>query len=80
MPDRVEGMGFLDDAKNLVNQHDEQVDQALEKGGEFGKERFAGHDAQIDDAIDRAQAATGQGDTVPDEPAGSEPAPPPAQP
>jgi hypothetical protein len=67
-------MGLLDDAKNLLNQHDEQVDQALERGGEFAKERFAGHDAQIDMAVDRAQEMTGAGDTVPDAP------PPPAPP
>ena len=29
-------MGFLDRAKDLANQHDEHVDQALEKGGELG--------------------------------------------
>ncbi len=28
-------MGFLDRAKDLANQHDEHVDQALEKGGEL---------------------------------------------
>lgn len=76
-------MGFLDRAKDLANQHDEQVDQALEKAGELVKERVPGHDAQIDAAIDQAQAMTGQGDTVPDAPAEPNPEgappPPPAQ-
>ena len=67
-------MSFLDKAKELLDQHDEQVDQALEHGGEFGKGRFAGHDAQIDGAVDKAQEMTGAGDTVPDAP------PPPAAP
>jgi len=65
-------MGFMDKAKDLLNQHDEQVDQALEHGGEIAKGKFAGHDAQIDGAVDRAQEMTGAGDTVPDNP------PPPA--
>ena len=69
-------MSFLDKAKDLLNQHDEQADQALEHGGEFAKGRFAGHDGQIDDAVDRAQAATGEGDTVPDAPADPRPLPP----
>jgi MT0933-like antitoxin protein len=67
-------MGFLDNAKNLIDQHDEQVDQALEQGGDLAKGRFAGHDAQIDGAVDRAQEMTGAGDTVPDVP--GDPPPP----
>jgi hypothetical protein len=27
-------MGFLDDAKELVDEHDEQVDEAIEKAGD----------------------------------------------
>jgi hypothetical protein len=37
-------MSFLDKAKDLLGQHDEQVDQALEHGGGLAKDRFAGHD------------------------------------
>jgi len=51
-------------AKQFVDQHDEQVDQALDKGGEAAKGRFAGHEEQIDQGVDRAQQATGQGDTT----------------
>ncbi len=39
-------MGLMDNAKDLLNQHDEQVDQALEQGGDLAKDRFAGHDEQ----------------------------------
>jgi hypothetical protein len=74
VPSTVGIMGFLDKAKDLLGQHDEQVDQALEHGGELAKDRFAGHDAHIDGAVDRAQEMTGAGDTVPDNP----PPPPPA--
>jgi len=75
VPSTVGIMGFLDKAKDLLGQHDEQVDQALEHGGELAKDRFAGHDAHIDGAVDRAQEMTGAGDTVPDNPP---PPPPPA--
>ncbi len=57
-------MSFLDKAKELIDQHDEQVDQGLDKAGDLAKERFAGHDGQIDGAIDQAQQRTGAGDTT----------------
>jgi MT0933-like antitoxin protein len=66
-------MDFLGKANELINEHDEQVDQALDKAGDFGKERFAGHDAQIDGLIDQAQQRTGAGDTT------QAPPPPPAE-
>lgn len=57
-------MGFLEKAKDLSNQHDDKVDQALDKGGEAAKGRFAGHEGHIDAGVDRAQAMTGAGDTT----------------
>jgi hypothetical protein len=50
-------------AKNFLDQHDEQVDQALDKGGDAAKDRFAGHDQQIDQGVDKAQEWTGGQDT-----------------
>ncbi|MDN5934085.1 MAG: antitoxin [Pseudonocardia sp.] len=61
---KVLGMSFLDKAKDLLNQHDDKVDQALDKAGEMAKERFAGHDEQIDGFVDQAQQRTGAGDTT----------------
>jgi hypothetical protein len=63
-------------AKQFVDQHDEQVDQALDKGGDAAKQRFAGHDQQIDQGVDRAQQMTGQGDTT--EPDQQQTPPPPS--
>ena len=34
---------FVNKAKNLADQHDEQVDQGLDRAGDMAKERFAGH-------------------------------------
>lgn len=71
-------MGFMDRAKAALDQHDEQVDQALDKVGEAAKGRFAGHDEQIDQAIDKAQEFTGAGDTTAPAPPAEEAPPPPA--
>lgn len=57
-------MSFLDKAKDLLNQHDDKVDQALDRAGEAAKGRFAGHEGQIDGLIDQAQQRTGAGDTT----------------
>ena len=75
-------MSFLDKAKDLLNQHDDKVDQALDKAGEMGKQKFAGHDGQIDGLIDQAQQRTGAGDTTQAPPVVVPPAEgqPPAQP
>ena len=43
-------MGFLDKAKELLGQNDDKVDSALDKVGEMAKEKFQGHDEQIDKA------------------------------
>ncbi|MBW0135979.1 antitoxin [Pseudonocardia abyssalis] len=67
-------MSFLDKAKDLLNQHDDKVDQALDKAGEAAKGRFAGHEGHIDGLVDQAQQRTGAGDTTQQAP----PAPAPA--
>ena len=64
-------MDFLNKAKDMIDQHDEQVDQALEQAGEFAKSKFPGQEQAIDTVVDKAQELTGKGDTT-------RPAPPPA--
>jgi len=62
----VEGgrtMPGLDDIKGFADDHDEQVDQALDKGGEAAGEKF-GHADQIDKGVDWAQQQTGSGDSA----------------
>ncbi|MBW6435423.1 antitoxin [Actinoplanes hulinensis] len=57
---------FLDKAKKLADQHDEQVDQGLEKAGDQIDERTGNrYSDQIDRGVDEAQKRTGEGDTVP---------------
>jgi hypothetical protein len=57
-------MPDFNQAKDFLDQHDEQVDQALDKGGDAAKDRFAGHDQQIDQGVDKAQQMTGGQDTT----------------
>ncbi len=58
-------MGFIDKMKNLADQHDDKVDQALEKlGDEVDKRTGHKYSGQIDKAVDMAQERTGEGDTV----------------
>ena len=58
-------VGFLDDAKKLVDEHDEQVDTAIEKAGDLADDKTGGKYAdQIDKAQDFAEEKTGDGDTA----------------
>jgi len=58
--------GFMDKAKNLADQHDEQVDQGLEKAGDVADQKTGGgHAEQIDRGGDMAQERTGESDTRP---------------
>lgn len=54
---------FMDKATEAVNQHDKQVDQALQKAGDHIDERTGGGQSdQIDQGVDAAQQHTGSGD------------------
>jgi MT0933-like antitoxin protein len=58
-------MGFLDKAKDLLNEHDDKVDQALEKIGDQVDERTGNkYSEHIDKAVQAAQEHTGDGDTA----------------
>ena len=59
-------MSFLDKAKDLLDKHDDKVDQALEKiGDEVDKRTGHKHSAHVDRAVNEAQKRTGAGDTRP---------------
>ena len=58
-------MGFLDDAKKFADEHDEQVDQAIEKTGDLVDQQTGGkYVDQVDKAQDVAEEKTGSGDTA----------------
>lgn len=56
-------MPGMDDIKGFADDHDEQVDQALDKAGQAAGEKL-GHADQIDKGVDFAQEHTGSGDTA----------------
>jgi hypothetical protein len=58
--------GFMDKAKEFADKHDEQIDKALEKAGDFANDKTGGkYSEQIDRGVDTAQERTGEGDTQP---------------
>ncbi|HET8664721.1 MAG TPA: antitoxin [Nocardioides sp.] len=58
-------MGFLDDAKKFIDEHDDKVDQAIEKVGDVVDDKTGGkYSDQIDKAQDIAEENTGDGDTA----------------
>jgi len=48
--------GLADKAKDLAEQHADQVDDALDKAGELAKDRF-GHDGQVDAVVEKIKDA-----------------------
>jgi len=60
---------FMEKAKDFAEEHDEQVDQGLDKAGDLADERTGRkYDEQIDKGVDFAQERTGSGDTTLDQP------------
>jgi hypothetical protein len=56
--------GFLDKAREAADQHDDKVDQGMEKAGDFADQKTGGkYDEQIDKGVDAAQERTGDGDS-----------------
>ena len=52
----VEVGGLAGKAKDLAEQHADKVDEALDKAGEFVKDRF-GHDERVDMVVDKVNDA-----------------------
>jgi hypothetical protein len=58
-------MGFLDDAEKFGAEHDKQVDEAVEKAGDFADKETGGtYAGEVDKAQDFAEEKTGDGDTA----------------
>jgi hypothetical protein len=59
------GLGdFANKAKDLADQHDEQVDKGLDRAGDEAGKRLGGHESQVDGLVDRGKQSTGEGDTT----------------
>jgi hypothetical protein len=57
-------MSFMDKAKDFADEHDEQLDQGIEKAGDQVDKRTGDkYSSRVDKAVDQAQQRTGEGDT-----------------
>jgi antitoxin protein of toxin-antitoxin system len=65
---------FVNKARNLADQHDEQVDQGLDRVGDEANKRLAGHESQVDGLVGKGKQYTGAGDTTAAPAAGADPA------
>jgi hypothetical protein len=57
-------MGLMSKVKELLGQHDDKVDEAIDKAAEVAKEQLPGQKELIDGVAEEAKAATGDGDTT----------------
>jgi MT0933-like antitoxin protein len=44
----VDFQALMTKVKELLGKHDDKVDQTIDKGGDAAKQKFEGHDEQID--------------------------------
>lgn len=59
-----------DKAGALIGEHGDQIDEGLDRAGEFAKDHVGGYGEQIDQAVDRAKDMTGGGDESAEQPSG----------
>jgi hypothetical protein len=52
----------MDDLEQFAEQHDDKVDEGLQKAGDAAGAKF-GHENEIDKGVEWAQEHTGSGDT-----------------
>lgn len=56
---------IMDQARDYVEQQDEQIDRGIEKAGDMVNERTGGrYEEQVDRGVDMMQAGTGEGDQM----------------
>jgi len=56
-------MGIVDKAKQFAAEHEQQIDSAAEKAGDFIDQKTGGkYSDKIDSAVDAVQKATGKSD------------------
>ena len=57
---------MFDKVRSTLDEHDEKVDQGIQRDGDTVDERTGGkHSEYVDKGVDAAQQHTGQGDTQP---------------
>lgn len=54
---------MFDKAQDLADQHDDKVDNAIERVGDQVEQRTGDHGGMVDKGVDFIQGRTGDGDT-----------------
>ncbi|WP_410668231.1 antitoxin [Amycolatopsis sp. cmx-4-68] len=55
-------------AEEALREHNDQIEQGLDKAADFAKSKFTGHDEQIDSGIEKAKSFLDKFDDKPDTP------------
>jgi ABC-type transporter Mla subunit MlaD len=55
-------------AEEALREHNDQIEQGLDKAAGFAKSKFGGHDEQIDSGVEKAKDFLNKFDDTPDNP------------
>jgi ABC-type transporter Mla subunit MlaD len=55
-------------AEEALREHNDKIEEGLDKAAGFAKSKFAGHDEQIDSGIEKAKDFLNKFDDTPDNP------------
>ncbi|OXM71663.1 antitoxin [Amycolatopsis vastitatis] len=55
-------------AEEALREHNDKIEEGLDKAAGFAKSKFAGHDEQIDSGIEKAKDFLNKFDDTPDTP------------
>ncbi|MDQ7805900.1 antitoxin [Amycolatopsis sp. A133] len=55
-------------AEEALREHNDKIEEGLDKAAGFAKSKFAGHDSQIDSGVEKAKDFINKFDSTPDQP------------
>ncbi len=55
-------------AEEALREHNDKIEEGLDKAADFAKSKFSGHDSQIDSGVDKAKDFLNKFDDTPDTP------------
>ena len=55
-------------AEEALREHNDKIEEGLDKAADFAKSKFSGHDSQIDSGVEKAKDFLNKFDDTPDTP------------
>jgi hypothetical protein len=55
-------------AEEALREHNDKIEEGLDKAADFAKSKFGGHDSQIDTGVEKAKDFLNKFDDTPDNP------------